>query len=176
MVDWGEEEQQVEQEEVSGRRVLDQEMIQEPIRHLDPRPPVCVERTSSVAEAIRRMVEDKVGCVLVCEGERLAGIFTERDLLLRVVAGGRDPQRTPVAEVMTEDPEVLSPDDAIVFALNKMSVGGFRHVPLVDAAGRAVGVLSVKHVVDYVVDFFPREVLNLPPEPGKDVARDREGA
>jgi CBS domain-containing protein len=68
---------------------------------------------------------------------------------------------------MTRQVETLTPDDPIAFALQRMSVGGFRHVPLVDAAGRPVGILSVKDIVDYFAENFPREVLNIPPEPGK---------
>jgi CBS domain-containing protein len=56
-----------------------------------------------------------------------------------------------------------------------MSVGGYRHVPLVDGGGRPVGVVSVKDIVDYLVEHFPREVLNIPPEPGQHV-RCAEGA
>jgi CBS domain-containing protein len=77
---------------------------------------------------------------------------------------------------MTADPATLGIDDAIVYALNKMGVGGFRHVPLVDDDKRPVGIISVRHIVRYVVDFFAREVMNLPPEPGMDVGRSREGA
>ena len=64
----------------------------------------------------------------------------------------------------------------IVFALNKMGVGGFRHVPLVDENYRPVGIVSVRHIVRYVVDFFAKEVMNLPPEPGMDIGQSREGA
>jgi len=68
---------------------------------------------------------------------------------------------------MTPDPEVLGLADPIAYALNKMSVGGFRHIPLVDATGRPVGIVSVKDIVDYIVDFFPNDVLTVPPEPSQ---------
>ena len=118
----------------------------------------------AVREAVAIMREHHVGCVLVVEGERLAGILTERDLLLKMEHADLD---GPVSRLMTPDPETLSPDDPIVYALNKMSVGGFRHVPLVDGDGRPVGVVSVKDVVDYIVDFFPNDVLTVPPSPGQ---------
>jgi len=77
---------------------------------------------------------------------------------------------------MTPDPEVLTPDDPIVYALNKMSVGGFRHVPLVDAARRPVGVVSVKDIVDYLADLFASDVLTVPPDPARAQAwRGRDG-
>jgi CBS domain-containing protein len=145
-------------------RVLDQRMIREPIRFLNPRPPLGLPPAAPVRDAIRLMREHRIGCVLVVETGRLIGIITERDLLLKLDEA--DLTR-PVATLMTSEPEVLSPDDPIVYALNKMSVGGFRHVPLVDAAHRPVGVISVKDIVDYIVDFFPNDVLTVPPNPAQ---------
>ena len=145
-------------------RVLDQRMIREPIRYLAPRPPLCLGPSDTVIDAIRTMREHRIGCVLVVERERLVGIVTERDVIMKVgqADGGR-----PLRDFMTPDPEVLSPDDPVVYALNKMSVGGFRHVPLVDEARRPVGVVSVKDIVDYIADFFPNDVLTVPPDPAR---------
>lgn len=154
-------------------RVLDQRMIREPIRYLEPRAPLALPPTASVGDAVRMMREHRIGCLLVVEGGRLAGIITERDLLLKLEPG--DGGRT-VRELMTPDPEVLTLDDPIVYALNKMSVGGFRHVPLVDAARRPVGIVSVKDIIDYIVDFFAKDVLTIPPDPARGESwRDRDG-
>jgi CBS domain-containing protein len=149
---------------VERRWVLDQRMIREPIRFLKPRAPLVLTPQDPVREAWRLMREHRVGCILVVESGRLVGILTERDLLLK--ADGPESARL-VGAVMTPEPETLSPDDPIVYALNKMSVGGFRHVPLVDPAGHPVGVVSVKHVIDYIVDFFPNDVLTVPPSPAQ---------
>jgi CBS domain-containing protein len=178
MDDWIEEDLSLlaEDEQEKGGRVLDQRMIREPIRMLNPPLPITLPRTATVGEAIALMQSHRIGCILIVEGEQLVGIVSERDVLLKVVGTDTDLQRARVEQVMTPDPEVLRPEDGIVFALNKMSVGGFRHVPLVDDAKRPVGVVSVKNIVEYIVDFFPKEVLNLPPEPDKNVARAREGA
>ena len=111
------------------------------------------------------MNEHRIGCVLVVEAGRLVGIFTERDVLTKVVTAGRDIDTTPVGEVMTRDPECLTLDDGIAYALNMMSVGGFRHIPLVDADGYPTGMVAMRDIVDYIVDLFPEEVLNLPPSP-----------
>jgi CBS domain-containing protein len=119
------------------------------------------------------MREHHVGCVLVVDGDRLAGILTERDLLLKMENIGLD---EPVARLMTPDPETLQLDDPIVWALNRMSVGGYRHVPLVDPDGRPVGILSVKDIVHSIVALFPNEVLTLPPDPARaDVWFERDG-
>jgi predicted transcriptional regulator len=83
----------------------------------------------------------------------------------------------PVSRLMTPDPETLELDDPIVWALNRMSVGGYRHVPLVDREDRPVGILSVKDIVHYIVALFPNEVLTLPPDPKRAaVAPARDGA
>lgn len=160
-----EEEQIVEERTAPARKALDTRSLQEPIRVLPFAPPRCVTRETSVAEAIRLMQEHHVGCVLVQEAGRLVGIFTERDVLNKVAGSIHDPAQTTVATVMTADPEALPEDAPISFALNLMSDGGFRHLPLVDEAERPIGMLSVKHVVNYLAELFPEEVLNLPPRP-----------
>lgn len=157
-------------------RVLDDQFLRESIAVLQPANPVCAETGSTVAQVIREMQEHRIGCVLIVDGGKLVGIFTERDVLRSVVGASFDPESTPVDRLMTANPEALHPTDDIVFALNKMSLGGFRHVPLVDEEHRPVGVISVKDIVDYIVECFSHEVLNVPPEPGRDVAKEPDGA
>jgi len=159
------------------RKILDQMMIREPIRRLGPRqPPVCVRVGETVAGAIELMRKNGIGSVLIVDGQRLVGILTERDVLCKITAAHQDPQRILVQEVMTRDPACLALDDPILFALNRMGVGGFRHVPLVDGEHRPVGLISVRHLVRYMVDFFAHEVMTLPPDPGTDIGSQREGA
>jgi CBS domain-containing protein len=160
-----EEERIIEERTTPTRKALDAHSLQEPLRVLPFVSPLCVTRETKVAEAIRLMQEHHVGCVLVQEVGRLVGIFTERDVLNKTVGSAHDPTRTAVETVMTADPEALPVDAPISFALNLMGEGGFRHLPLVDEAHRPVGMLSVKHIVRYLVDLFPEEVLNLPPRP-----------
>ena len=160
-----EEEQIIEERTGPAHKAVDRRSLQEPIQVLPFAAPLSVSRMTSVAEAIRLMQAQHVGCVLVQEADRLVGIFTERDVLNKVAGSGQDPSQTPVEAVMTAEPEALPVDASISFALNLMSEGGFRHLPLVDAAHRPVGVLSVKHVVRYLAELFPEEVLNLPPQP-----------
>lgn len=170
------EEETIADERVADAARLGATILHQPIRVLATlRPPVCVKPDATVRSAIDQMNQHSAGCVLVEEGGRLIGIFTERDVLTRVVGPALDTERTTVDAVMTRAPESLSPDDRVTFALNKMSVGGFRHIPLVDGQGHPVGVVSMRNVVDYMVELFRAEVLNLPPEPGQ-VSRAREGA
>ena len=151
-------------------------ILHQPIRELATlKPAICVAPDSSVRAAVEQMNQGRVGCVLVVEQQRLVGIFTERDVLTKVVAKQVDIDKVRVAAVMTPDPDSLGPDDLVSYALNKMSLGGFRRIPLVDDDGRPIGVVSMRNVVDYMVDLFPAEVLNLPPEPHQ-TPRTREGA
>ncbi len=96
---------------------------------------------ASVRDAAQAMRDWDVGAVLVTENGRLAGIFTERDLVNRVIACDRDPTSTPLSEVMTRDPDTISPKAAALEALRLMEDGGYRHVPVV-AEGRLVGIVS----------------------------------
>jgi len=152
-------------------------LIRRPIRALPTlKPPITVPCRATVRDAVDAMNRNRVGCVLVVDGGTLAGVFTERDVLTKVVSRSVDPDTTSIDRVMTEDPECLTLDDGIVYALNKMSVGGFRHIPLVDGENRPTGVVAMRNIVDYLVHLFPTQVLNLPPSPALGIARVREGA
>jgi CBS domain-containing protein len=143
------------------------------IRTLEPHEAVTVPADASIGEAIRIMLDKGIGALLVvADGGAIAGIFTERDVMRRVAASGVDHSR-PVSEVMTADPETLAPDDGVAFALNRMVVQGYRHIPIVDGQN-PLGILSVRDVVRYIVSLMPARVLNLPPEPSLE-ARSPEG-
>lgn len=149
-------------------KTIDARLFAEPIKSLHRRAGrVSVPLGTTIGHAARIMKEHRVGCVLVEEGGKLIGIFTERDILTKLVGTGYDPAKVAVDGVMTRNPETLTPEDPIAFALQQMSVGGFRHVPLVDSSGHPVGILSVKDIVDYLAEHFPKEILNIPPEPGR---------
>jgi CBS domain-containing protein len=112
-------------------------------------PPLVVARESSVSEAVELMRRERHGCVLVEDGPKLVGIFTERDVLARVVRRGADPKTTPVGEAMTPDPRTLTPEDPPAFAIHRMVVGGLRHLPIVDG-NRVAGFISVRNVLRYI--------------------------
>lgn len=145
-------------------RRLGEGILASTVTTLEPRPAVCVSETTPIREAIALMVQRDIGAVLVERDARAVGIFTERDVLRRVVLRGLDQER-PVSEVMTRDPEALGADDGIAFALNRMIEGGYRHLPIVDGEGKPVSVLSLREVVSFIVELLPGRVLNLPPGP-----------
>jgi CBS domain-containing protein len=136
----------------------------DPVTRLQPSPPISLRPDASIAEAVRLMRSRTAGCVLVCDGRKLLGIFTERDLLRRVYAVGR-PTADPVSEVMTPHPVVVGARDPVRRALVRMEKGGYRHLPVVDDSGRPVGILSVKRIVHFLAEHFPTAVYNLPPDP-----------
>jgi CBS domain-containing protein len=134
-----------------------------------------LDEQTPLDQALRQMREHRQGCILATRDGKLTGIFTERDVLMKVVGTSIDLARTPIRPYMTRDP-VRLPEDAIVaYALNKMCLEGFRHVPLTDEEGRPVGVVSMRDIIEYLSGFFPKDVLNLPPEPNSGF-RNREGA
>ena len=77
---------------------------------------------------------------------------------------------------MTVNPQTLRPEDELVYALNLMSVGGFRHVPIVNDNGQPVAVVSMRDIVEYIVSLYPDEVLKLPPSQDQSITQNREGA
>ena len=101
------------------------------------------ERNATVRQAAELMAERRVGAILVTNSGRLEGIFTERDLAIRVVAKGRDPSTTKLGDVMTKNPDVLAPDDPADSALERMRAGDYRHLPVVDGH-RLVGIVSIR--------------------------------
>jgi CBS domain-containing protein len=118
--------------------------MERPVRSIiEDQKPVTASAEITVAAAARLMKERRIGALLVVHDGRLAGIFTERDALFRVVAEGRDPAKTRVADVMTANPRTIAPDRPFGHALHLMYEGGFRHVPVVDN-GRPVGVVSAR--------------------------------
>jgi CBS domain-containing protein len=159
---------------------FDARLLREPLTVLPTQRPITLGFDDSVTDAMRAMQREHRGCVLVTDDgtarSKLTGIFTERDVLFRIVDRGRNPASLPLGEVMTPDPETLSVHATVAYVLNKMAVGGFRHVPVVDDDHRPYGVISVRDVVTFLVDAFPREVFNLPREAGEPRTKSREGA
>ncbi|MBA3778733.1 MAG: CBS domain-containing protein [Chloroflexi bacterium] len=124
------------------------ELVSEPLRALDPEPPLSLAAETPVGEAIRTMQERQVDAVLVLEGERLGGIFTERDALLKLA--GRTLDGVTLAEVMTRDPVVLRADDNMAVAIHKMASGRFRHIPVVEG-GRASGIVTSRDLLGHLI-------------------------
>lgn len=144
------------------------------IRHLPLRPPVLVDRNASIRETIESMKAKRLGCALVCDQGKLIGLFTERDLLNKII-GEAVSDASPIEQVMTANPAKLSLDDSVIAAMRLMKEGDYRNIPLVDGQGTAAGVVTVRDLVSYFAEHFPKETLNLPPDTGQ-LMRHAEGA
>ena len=112
----------------------------------------------TVAEAARLMRQRNVGAMMVVDGDKLAGVFTERDALFRVVAAGLDVMSTPLSVVMTKNPQSITPDRSFVQALGMMHEGRYRHLPVVEN-GRPVGMVSVRDAFGPELEAFVYEIL-----------------
>ena len=137
--------------------------IQDPISSLALEPPLVVELGTNMKNALNSLQQDKQNCLLITENNKLKGILTERDILLKVTGKGFDLDLVTVDEFMTEDPEYLSPEDPLAYALNKMHIGGFRHVPIVNDLMKPVGLISISNIISTIADYFSMEIINLPP-------------
>ena len=137
--------------------------IQDPISSLGLEPPLVVEIGTNMKNALNSLQQEKQNCLLITDNNKLKGILTERDILLKVTGKGFDLDLVTVDEFMTEDPEYLSPEDPLAYALNKMHIGGFRHVPIVNDLMKPVGLISISNIISTIADYFSMEIINLPP-------------
>ena len=124
-------------------------LMEDPITRLETSPPHSVSSGAPVAKALELMKEMNIGCILVVDDQKLVGIFSERDFLLKLAGLGKPLDDVLLRDVMTPKPVTLEPSDTIRYALHLMSVGGFRHIPIVEAT-QVLGILSAKHVLRYL--------------------------
>ncbi len=146
----------------------------ETVSQCEPAPPRCLEPTASVRDALELMQKHNSGTVLVCQDNRVVGIFTERDALKMMAAGANFDN--PLEKSMTRNPVVLRAGDIVSKAITLMAEGGYRRLPIVDEQQRPIGIVTVQGILHYLVDHFPTVIYNLPPEPHHLAVRGREGA
>lgn len=119
------------------------------------------ERTAMVRAAVNMMAERRIGAVpIVDEAGKLIGIFTERDVITRVVAPGRDPNTTPIGEVMTPSPDTVKSSDSVVHALEMMNSHRYRHLPVVDR-DKLVGIVSIRDLYRSVKEQMDSDIMLL---------------
>lgn len=129
-------------------------VMHETVAALKPVRPVTVQYADTVRHAILTMARQKVGAVLVLgDGGKLAGIFSERDVLMRIIGKADGYEQAPVHLFMTPNPETVALDDKLAFALHKMDAGGYRHIPVMQG-DRPIGMISVRDVLRYVTSLL----------------------
>lgn len=152
-------------EESAKTKVLDSDTFRKPVKNIKVKKPLVVEVGTMVSDAVELMQQKRRGSVLIVKGGKLAGMLTERDILMKLIGSENAFRKVKVEDMMTRDPQAFEPEDSVAFVLNAMAVGGYRHVPIVDKGNSPIAVVSMKDIVKFIVEHFPEEVINLPPRP-----------
>ncbi len=126
-------------------------LVDDDIATLQPRVPVAVSPTAKVGDVLNLMVDRRVGAVIVADGDRLLGIFSERDALLRMNTDAVKLNDRPISEFMTPSPTTLSLNDSIAFAVHRMALGNYRHIPIL-TNGKPTGMISIRDVLRYMTE------------------------
>lgn len=129
---------------------VERSLLTDRVQLFQGRQPLVVSPTMPVREVLRLLADNKVGCVIVAEQGKIAGIFSERDVLLKLGEKAAELGGRPVSEFMTPKVESLPPTAKIAFAVHRMEQGGYRHVPVVNERGEAVGIFSVRDILSYL--------------------------
>ena len=137
--------------------------IQNPISTMQLMEPIIIELGTSLRHVLDTMQDSKRNCILTLNNEKLGGILTERDIFLKVTGQGYDLDLTVIDEFITQNPESVTPEDPLAYALNKMHIGGFRNVPVVNDELYPIGIISITDIISTIADYFHSEIINLPP-------------
>ena len=124
-------------------------IMETPLRDLNPATALTATPGEPVAAIINRMREQRQGSILIVDRGRMVGIFTERDIVNRLTGVKKDLDTLPISSVMTRDPKALREDDTLAFAMHRMSVGNYRHVPIA-TEGKPLRFISVRGVLAYL--------------------------
>jgi CBS domain-containing protein len=125
-------------------------VIGDTVRSLHPKAPVTIASNALLGDALQMMVDQEIGALIVTdEANCLAGILTERDYLIKVVGLIADYARQPLLPIMTPNPETVGPNDTVAFAMQKMDIGGYRHLPVVED-GIPIGIISVRDLMRHI--------------------------
>lgn len=130
---------------------VEADLVRDRIERLWPKSPSTVTPDAAVGDVLKKMVDERIGCVMVVEGSKLIGIFSERDALMKLNTDAPKFLKRPISQFMTPDPVTLETNDKIAFALHKMNVGGYRHIPIL-FNGKLAGVISIRDILRYLTE------------------------
>ncbi len=128
---------------------LEESIIRHSISVLCPKDPIEINKKLSVREAINKMTDHNIGCLLIEENDQLIGIFTERDVLYKI-SDDLSKLNDPVEKHMTASPQSITKFDSIAYALHEMDLGGYRHLPIVDNNSKPTGIISVRDILRFL--------------------------
>ncbi len=130
---------------------LESDLLRDRIERLWPKSPSTVSPNTPVGTVLKKMVDERIGCVMIVDQGKLAGIFSERNALMKLNTDAARYMERPISQFMTPDPVTLETNDKIAFALHKMNVGGYRHIPIL-FGGKLAGVISIRDILRYLTE------------------------
>lgn len=133
---------------------VERTLMEDAVRKLHPKPPITITHTATVRQAIELMLDRNIGALLVVDdSKKLLGIFSERDLLKKIAGIHENLGDLRITDFMTPNPETVRPTDPLNFALHRMDIGGYRHMPIVEN-DRPTGVISVRDMLRHITGHF----------------------
>lgn len=129
---------------------VERALLADRVSVLDPKSAKTVSSDTSVGDVLKQMHDQQIGCMLVVDNDKLTGIFSERDALLKLGADVESKMDHPVSHYMTPSPQTLAADAKVAFAVQRMDLGGYRHLPILDENKRPTGVVSVRDILKYL--------------------------
>jgi CBS domain-containing protein len=130
---------------------VEADLMRDRIEQLWPKVPATVPSSMPVGDVLKKMVDEVIGCVMVVDGGKLVGIFSERDALMKLNVDAPKLKAKPISQFMTPDPVTLETSDKIAFALHQMNVGHYRHLPIM-FDGKLAGVISIRDILRYLTE------------------------
>jgi len=135
---------------------LERSLLGDSVSKLSPKRPITTSASTPVGEVVRLMVDRKIGCIVVVESDEPVGIFSERDALRKIDPEAPHVAARPVSDFMTPRPQTLVADAKIAFAVQRMDLGGYRHLPVVGERGNLVGIISARDILRHLTDSLAR--------------------
>ena len=132
------------------RNAVERGLLVDKVDTLSPKSPIVVRAQTPVGEVLKLLVDRQIGCVFVVDGDLMVGVFSERDALMRLNVDAAQFAHEPISRFMTPNPQALTGTAKLAFAVQRMDLGGYRHVPIVDGDGRVLGVISVRDILRYL--------------------------
>jgi CBS domain-containing protein len=130
---------------------VEADLLRDRIERLWPKSPSTVAPSAPVGDVLKKMVDERIGCVMIVENGKLIGIFSERDALMKLNTDAPKFLQRPISQFMTPGPVTLETNDKIAYALHKMNVGGYRHIPIL-FQGKLAGVISIRDILRYLTE------------------------